>query len=142
MGRYKESFDMGRKALKLREKLLQLDDLWMLDNYETVEHAYKRQCKWEDAKKYLQRANTGRVRTLGPDHPDTLRSLGGLAYILGEMGDLDAAEKMHRKELEFCERNRGPRDHRTLASLESLASVTMDRKQPREAEKIIEGCSR
>ena len=136
MGRYKHSFDMGMKALKIREKLLSPDDPWMLDSYETVGHAYKRQCKWEDAKRMLQRANAGRVRTLGPDHPDTLRCMGDLAYILGEMGDLDSAEKMHRKELEFCEKHRGADNHRTLASLESLASVMMDRKRPREAEKM------
>ena len=136
MGRYKSSFDMGMQALKIRERWLPPDDSFMLDSYETVGQAFKRQCKWEDAKKMLERANAGREKTLGIDHPDTLRSLGDLAYILGEMGDLDSAEKMHRKELEFCERNRGPDNHRTLASLESLASIMMDRKRPREAEKM------
>ena len=136
MGRYQSSFDMGMQALKIRKRLLSPDDPWMLDSYETVGHAFKRQCKWEEAKKMLERASAGRERTLGVDHPDTLRSLGDLAYILGEMGDLDSAEKMHRKELEFCETHRGPANHRTLASLESLASVMMDRKRPQEAEKM------
>ncbi|MCJ1306895.1 hypothetical protein MMC25_000539 [Agyrium rufum] len=136
MGRYKVSYSMGMEALRIREELLPEDDIALYDSYETVGHALKRQCEWEKARDYLEKSLHGRERVLGMEHSDTLRSLGDFAYILGELGDLDSAEKMHQREFEYCERVRGPQNHRTLASMESLASVMMDRKQYKAAEKL------
>ena len=60
-------------------------------------------------------------RILGPEHPDTLSSVGNLAILLSDKGDYAAAEALYRRALEARERILGPEHPHTLSSLNNLA---------------------
>ena len=62
-----------------------------------------------------------RERLLGPDHPDTLTSIDGLALLLHTQGDLIAAEALYRRAFETRERLVGPDHPDTLHNLNNLA---------------------
>lgn len=48
-----------------------------------------------------------RERTLGPEHYQSLISLGGLAVVLDDMGRPREAEVLHRRCLEIAEKTLG-----------------------------------
>ena len=64
-----------------------------------------------------------RLRVLGPDHPGTLTTYGGLAVLLQSMGRLEDAEPFFRRDLEGSERVLGPEHPDTLTALHNLAGV-------------------
>ncbi|MDX2176345.1 MAG: serine/threonine-protein kinase [Candidatus Sumerlaeia bacterium] len=59
--------------------------------------------------------------TLGPEHPETARSLSDLASLLDFAGDFSAALPLSRRALEIREKALGPDDPATAESLERLA---------------------
>ena len=62
-----------------------------------------------------------RKRVLGPQNPDTLRSMHGLCRPLREQGKYAEAEKLQRETLDIQRRVLGPEDPDTLASEGELA---------------------
>ena len=66
-------------------------------------------------------------RTLGPEHLRTLSSYIGLAVLLSDKGDYDAAEPLYRRALEAQERILGPEHPDTLGSLNFLANLLCDK---------------
>lgn len=63
---------------------------------------------------------------LGPDHPDTARSLNNLAAVLRSHGDLDHARILHERALAIREARLGPDHPDTAWSLTNLATVLYD----------------
>ena len=63
---------------------------------------------------------------LGPEHPTTLTSMDNLAEVLRNQGKYEAAEKMHRRTLELCEKVLGLEHPTTLTSMNNLAEVLRD----------------
>jgi hypothetical protein len=61
-------------------------------------------------------------RVLGPEHPDTLRSLYSLASCMRDVGDAAGALPLSRRALESCERVLGPEHPDTLISVNNLAA--------------------
>ncbi|KAG1657812.1 hypothetical protein FOA52_006589 [Chlamydomonas sp. UWO 241] len=68
-----------------------------------------------------QAALEARERTLGPEHPDTLRSVGNLAVCLRFLGREAEALPLDQRTLEARERTLGPEHPDTLMSVNSLA---------------------
>jgi tetratricopeptide (TPR) repeat protein len=63
---------------------------------------------------------------LGPDHPDTARSLNNLGTLLHAQGDLEGARSLHERALAIREARLSP-DHLDIAySLNNLAEVSRD----------------
>jgi tetratricopeptide (TPR) repeat protein len=60
-------------------------------------------------------------RVLGPEHPDTLASMNGMAELLYSMGDHAGAEPLLRRALEARERVLGPDHPDTMESVNNLA---------------------
>ena len=60
---------------------------------------------------------------MGPDHPGTLTTYGGLAVLLQSMGRLEDAEPFFRCDLDGSERVLGPEHPDTLTALHNLAGV-------------------
>ena len=52
----------------------------------------------DEAEKLHRQALAGRQQVLGPDHPDTLKSLNKLALMRYSKGDLEEEEKLFRHE--------------------------------------------
>ena len=91
---------------------------------------------YSPAEQLLKQAVEIRRSVLGPEHPDTLASIGRLARIIQSGGRYAEAEKIERELVAVEPRVFGP-DHRTtLAEESSLAWILEDEGHPAEAEKL------
>jgi non-specific serine/threonine protein kinase/serine/threonine-protein kinase len=75
-------------------------------------------------------------RVLGPEHPDTLRSMGNLAFALRSEHHYAEAEKLDRETLEARRQVLGPGHPDTLFSMNSLAADLGSEGHYAEAEKV------
>ncbi|MGB0086176.1 MAG: tetratricopeptide repeat protein, partial [Rhodomicrobiaceae bacterium] len=72
-------------------------------------------------------------RTLGPDHPETLRSVKNLGDLYQSQGRNDEAERLFKRALEARERVLGPDHLDTLVSVNDLAVLYQIEKRYAEA---------
>jgi serine/threonine protein kinase len=84
----------------------------------------------------LRRAIAIRRQALGADHPDTLKSMYDLAYVLNEDSKYSEAGKLARETVDVRRRVLGAQNHDTLASLAKLAFITQNEGHYAEAEKL------
>ncbi|KAF2633271.1 kinesin light chain 1 [Macroventuria anomochaeta] len=75
-----------------------------------------------------------RERMLGPEHPDTLTSMGNLASVLDRQGKYKEAEAMNRETLVLYKTVLGPKYPDTLTSMSNLALVLYRQGKYKEAE--------
>ena len=66
-------------------------------------------------------------RVLGPDHPDTARSINRLAGTLVSEGRNTEAEKLYRESLDIRRRILGPEHEETLSTMLNL-SMTLNKR--------------
>ncbi|KAL5326329.1 hypothetical protein ACEPPN_007467 [Leptodophora sp. 'Broadleaf-Isolate-01'] len=85
--------------------------------------ALGRQGKHDEAEAIHQQELGLIERVLGPEHPETLTSVGNLAVVLDRQGKYDAAEKMYRRALEQYSTVLGPEHPGRLTSMSNLAVV-------------------
>jgi non-specific serine/threonine protein kinase/serine/threonine-protein kinase len=78
-----------------------------------------------------------RRRVLGPEHPDTLKSMSNFGTTLEEEGRFAEAEHLHRQLLEIRRRKLGPDHEDTLVSMNSLANSLGEQGRYADAEKLI-----
>mmetsp|Transcript_67514 Transcript_67514/g.119835 ORF Transcript_67514/g.119835 Transcript_67514/m.119835 type:complete len:465 (+) Transcript_67514:92-1486(+) len=64
-----------------------------------------------------------RLRTLGPDHPETLSAKRNLAKTLQRLGDLKEAEALQQQVVEAQMRTLGPEDPHTISAKRDLAET-------------------
>src|SRR5262245_59053042 len=62
-----------------------------------------------------------REKALGPDHPETAKSLNALATLYSEIGAYARAEPLYRRALAIREKTLGPEHPDTAESLNDLA---------------------
>jgi len=84
----------------------------------------------------LRRSVEIRRRTLGPDHPDTLKSMFDLASVLNEDSKYSEADKLARQTLDIRRRVLGPQNRDTLEAMSRLAYVTQNEGRYAPAEKM------
>ena len=75
------------------------------------------------AESLLARAADIRSRALGPENPDTLKSMTLLAWILFRQGRYAEAERLQRHTLDIKRRALGPENPNTLQSMNDLAET-------------------
>jgi len=75
------------------------------------------------AESLLARAADIRSRALGPENPDTLKSMTLLAWILFRQGQYAEAERLQRHTLDIKRRALGPENPNTLQSMNDLAET-------------------
>jgi eukaryotic-like serine/threonine-protein kinase len=91
------------------------------------------------AQTLLERAVDTRRRVLGPEHPDTLRSINLLADLYRNQGRLHEAETLLRAELEVLGRTSSPDDLETFKATNTLARIlARPDGSPAEALKLLE----
>ncbi|KAK3613652.1 hypothetical protein LTR56_027755 [Elasticomyces elasticus] len=81
------------------------------------------QGQYKAAEEMNRRALKGREKALGPEHPDTLKSVSKMATVLLSQGKYEAAEEMNRQALKGREKALGLEHHDTLTSVSNLAQV-------------------
>ena len=84
----------------------------------------------------LQQAIQIRQHLLGPENPDTLKSVSKLAIVLDHESHYAEAEKLDRETLDIRRRVLGPENPDTLNSMANLAEVLADEAHFAEAEKL------
>jgi eukaryotic-like serine/threonine-protein kinase len=91
---------------------------------------------YPSAQSLQQQSMEIRQRVLGPEHPDTLQSMTGLAVVLDREGHYAEAEKLSRGTLDIRRRVLGPEHPDTVKSMINLAATLSDEGHPAEAEKL------
>jgi tetratricopeptide (TPR) repeat protein len=77
-----------------------------------------------------------RRRVLGPEHPDTLKSMTNLGGLLTAEGQLPEAEKLNREAFNISRRVLGPENPDTLRAMHNLADTLSKLGNWSEAEKL------
>ncbi len=111
------------KSSKEIETSLAQDPQAQAEMMEVMGEVYESLGLYSRSDDLLRRAVETRRRVLGPDHPDTLKSMAELAATLHEEGRQADAEKLERETFALRRKVLGPRDKATLASMVNLAST-------------------
>jgi len=91
---------------------------------------------FKEAAPLLEKAVETRQRVLGPEHPDTLRSMYLVGKNLNDDGRYAEAEKLLREVLEAQRRVLGPEHPETVSSMIGIAGVIYEEGRYQEAEKL------
>ena len=103
---------------------------------ETIGQTYIDLGLYPEARKQLERALDLRRRVLGPEHPNTLKSMNSLANVYEVEGKYAQAETLASQTLEIKRRVLGPEHSDTLKSMNSLANVYDDEGKFAQAEAL------
>jgi Tetratricopeptide repeat len=77
-----------------------------------------------------------RKKLLGPEHPDTLISMGDLAITYFNQGRWNEAEQLELQVMDMRKKLLGPEHPHTLLSMGNLASTYSDQRRWNEAEQL------
>jgi len=91
---------------------------------------------YPEAQRQVERAFDLRRRALGPEHPDTLTSMYGLAILYWRQGKYAEAEPLYTKVLEVRRRVLGPEHSDTLTTMTLLALLYADEGKFAQAEPL------
>jgi hypothetical protein len=81
-------------------------------------------------------------RVLGPEHPETLTSMGNLAMAYWNQGRWREAEELQAKEFEICQKVLGEEHPDTLTSMTNLAFIFKGQGRNEEAMALMKDCTR
>src|SRR5215813_8576746 len=79
--------------------------------------------KYDEALPYFEGALEIRERMLGPDHPDVIQAINGLATIYYYKGEYSKAEPLFQRALAIREKSLGPEHTDVAQSLNNLANL-------------------
>jgi tetratricopeptide (TPR) repeat protein len=106
--------------------------------YQAGAYRYYALGTYAGARPLYERALAVREKVLGPEHPDTAISLGGLALLLHSQGELAAARPLLARALAICEKILGPEHPHTSATLNNLALLLEDQDDLTAARRLYE----
>ena len=92
--------------------------------------------QYKEAQPLYMRALDIREKVLGPDDPDTARSLNNLASVYEHQGHYKQAEPLYKRALNINEKALGPNHPDTATSLNNLAAIYDSQGEYREAEPL------
>ncbi|KAJ5717847.1 Tetratricopeptide-like helical [Penicillium malachiteum] len=154
-GRYNDARSIFTKNLDALEKTLGPEHLNTLTCLNSLGFLFMKQKKYNEAKaiylrhKYREaeamyrRALEGFEKALGPHHPNTLKSLGGLSSVFREQGRYKEAEALYCRALEGFEKSLGSENVNTLKTLGNIGLTLAAQCRYKEAEtlyrQVLEG---
>ncbi len=94
--------------------------------------------QYSEGEPLIRRSLEIREKVLGPDHPDTAKSLNNLAVLLERSGHYKDVEQLYKRALEINERTVGPGHPDTAKSLNNLAGLYGRLGQHKESEPLLE----
>jgi tetratricopeptide (TPR) repeat protein len=89
----------------------------------TLGQTFQELGRFPEAEEQFRLAVAGYEKTLGPDHPETLKGVGNLAGLYSEKGNHPAAELLYKRALAGQEAVLGPDHPDTLTSVHNLAAL-------------------
>ncbi|KIW13608.1 hypothetical protein PV08_08798 [Exophiala spinifera] len=125
--------------LQVRDGLMDLasgKDNEVQENSQALAEVFRRKGKWQDAQDLLLPALEERERSLGLNHPDTLRLVSKLAALYLSQNEFDSAQKLLERLVEHEKWRLGSSHSRTLTSMSQLATVYYHQEKLEEAEKL------
>lgn len=99
-------------------------------------HAYATQERWADSQCILLELMENQRKIVPHEHPDMIEAELELARITKQLGQLDEAETLLKRNVSMAEKVHGPHDSRTLNAMGQLAAIYIARGQPEEADNI------
>jgi eukaryotic-like serine/threonine-protein kinase len=131
-GNRSEGYRLASEALAAQRRVLSSTDPDALQTAWVIQTILRNN---ED--EYMHREEVAvRRRNLGPEHPDTLNAMTGLATALAAQGRLAEAEKLQREVLEAERRVVGVENSVTLSSMGALVETLSAEGSLGEAEKL------
>ncbi|MFH1746613.1 MAG: tetratricopeptide repeat protein [Planctomycetota bacterium] len=95
--------------------------------HQVIGRVYLNISRWDQAREHLQAAYEVRSELLGPNHPETLASLSGLAQVHWKQNKLEQAEAMYDDLIARYRSTLGDHDRLTLIARYDRAGVLKDR---------------
>jgi tetratricopeptide (TPR) repeat protein len=138
LGLYKDSDALLRRALELREELLDAKDPQVAESLASLSLLLEQRGDFEEAEQIAVRALDIRERTLPSDHPDIAAILHGLAQIYYRQVKLKESEPLYKRGLEIREKVFGPNHPEVAESLNDLGVLYFAQGQYDEAEKCYQ----
>ena len=96
-GKYKEAEAIHQRALKGREKVLELEHPHTLTSFSNLGPVLESRDKHKEAEALQQRALKGGEKVLGLKHPYTLTGVSNLGLVLESQGKYKEAEAIHQR---------------------------------------------
>jgi tetratricopeptide (TPR) repeat protein len=136
-GRYAEAEGLYRQVLDGRLLAHGEADRATLEARNRLAAELLLQEKYAEAERLHRETLDASQRALGPDHPDTLRVLDNLAWVLGRQpGKLGEAVPLARQALAARQRVLGPEHWQTLASQNTVATLLDQQGELPQAEQL------
>ncbi|HJT56217.1 MAG TPA: tetratricopeptide repeat protein [Ktedonobacteraceae bacterium] len=136
LGRYSEAEPLYRRAVEIRERILDPRHPHTANSLNNLAQLYRAQGRYMEAEPLMQRDLAICEQTLGPMHPDTAISLNNLAGLYRVQGRYGEAEPLMQKDLAICEQALGPMHPDTATSLNNLAGLYYDQGRYEQAEPL------
>lgn len=132
-GKYDKAEAVARQLLDARERAAQEDiettaAMVLLAGIETERH------KHDEAEALFRKAMDIQRRTLGPEHPDTLKTMNDLSLLYQELKRYGEAEVLQNQAIEVLRRVDGPEHPDTLAAMSNLAVTYSEQHKYAESE--------
>ena len=121
--RYAEAELLSQRLLRIFERYLGPEHLYMDAPFRDLAMLYSVQGKYAEAEPLYKRALYIREQRLGPDHPDVADPLNDLAGLYRDQGKYAEAEALHQRALHIREQYVGPEHPAIIASLYGLANI-------------------
>jgi eukaryotic-like serine/threonine-protein kinase len=136
-GKLVEGEQLHRRTLAMARRVLGEEDRRTLQLEFLISDVVRNQGRWDEAEALFRRCLDKQIRVLSEEHQDTLKTMNGLAAMLGErMGKWREAEPLARRCLEVQERVQGQNHPDTLSARATLADVFFSEGKWREAEAL------
>ena len=134
--RFEEAGIFLKRALDIREKILDENHPDIAKSLNSIAGLYKDQGKYAEAESHYRRALDIREKVLEQDHPDVAKSLHNLAGLYRRQGKYDEAEPLYRRALEIRERVLKPEHPDVATSLNDFAILLREQGKNDEAEPL------
>ena len=120
-GEFQQALECYNKALDIRKKIQgenSLDVAMVYNNLANIYASYLNDD--EQALLYLKKVLEIREKQLGPEHPETARTLGNIGTTLQKRGEYNSALECYLKNKEICEKVLGVRSPSTATCYNNL----------------------
>lgn len=137
IGDYARAESLVQHAVEVRTRLLGEENADTLTSMAILASTYRKQGRWEEAKKLGVRVIETSKTKLGPDHLNTLSSMANLAATYRDQGQWEEAKKLELQVMETRRTKLGPDHPDTIVSIANLALTYRNQGQWEEAKKLL-----
>lgn len=112
------------RAISMGEQLLQMENgpAFYLETLEALSMYYGKVCDYQRSAQYIRQVWEMKKKDLGEKHPATVNALELLSYAMTDV-DMDEAEALQTRVLEWRRRVMGERNHVLIQTMQNLAFV-------------------